>query len=563
MKRFTLLAIIAPSFTFLQAQEFSWAFQIGGEGQDEGSSIVIDDFNNIYTVGTFSSVVDFDPTIESLNLTSNGVSDIFILKQNSQGDILWVKQIGGEGQETVNKIKIDIDGNIYLTGTFEATVDFNPNAGIYDLTAESIFEDGYILKLSNSGEFIWAIEIDGDGRQLSNDIVIDSLNCPIVVGTYYGSTDFDPTAGSYILSGTEAGFIAKYSPVGSLIWAKSYIGDGICNVAAININSENEILTCGNFTHSIDFDPSLDNYELTAAGEFFDIFFSKLSPDGEFIFANKVGTIDITGTQDFAGGIALDSYKNIYITGYFYNTIDFDPSANEYLLTAEFYGDAFVSKYNNNGEFVWAKQITGAQPQKPMSIMIDNLNNLLIAGYFSTTFESPSDSVDLTSNGVEDVFLCQLSSDGEINWLRSFGGSNGDFGYDITTNDGVNFYATGKFYATVDFNPLGSPSIFESYGLHDAFVYKIGEIDQIGILNSNIVSFGISPNPNNGNFILTNYTHELEGEINIYNSFGNKVYKQILNSNNHNFNLDLAPGYYTIEINNTDNKTFISHFVKL
>lgn len=563
MKPLVLSALILISIEFLNAQDFSWAIQVGGEGNDAGSSIAIDDFNNIYTVGTFSADSDFDPTIDTLNLTSNGISDIFILKQNTEGDILWVRQIGGEGQETVSKIKVDQEGNIYLTGTFEKTVDFNPNIGTYNLTSESIFEDGFLLKLSNMGEFIWAIEIDGENVQFATNLVIDNLNYPIIVGSFYGETDFDPTGSSYILTGTGAGFIAKYSPLGLLIWAKSYIGEGLCNVNSIEINSENEILTCGNFTHSIDFDPGVDNYELIAAGEFYDIFFTKLNANGEFIFANKIGTIDITATQDVATGIAFDSDNYIYITGYFYNTIDFDPTATEYLLTAEYYGDAFVSKYNNSGEFVWVKQITGAQHQKAMSIMVDNFNNLVVAGYFSTTFESPSDSIDLTSNGVEDVFFCQFSPEGEIIWLKSFGGNNGDFGYDIVSNDGINFYGTGKFYATVDFNPLGMPSLLESFGLHDAFVYKIGPINQIGIINDINVSLEIFPNPNNGEFTIKNYTQDMEGEIIIYNSQGSRVYSKRLNRNNYTVKLDLAPGYYTIAFKDYKNYKFISHFIIL
>src|SRR5690606_28763621 len=100
--------------------------------------------------------VDFDPGIGVFNLTSNGSSDVFIQKLDVSGNFLWAKSFGGGPSSSAAAFSITIDnnGNIYTTGRFWATVDFDPGVGVYNLTSNGR-HDIFIQKLDVNGDFLW------------------------------------------------------------------------------------------------------------------------------------------------------------------------------------------------------------------------------------------------------------------------------------------------------------------------------------------------------------------------------------------------------------------------
>src|SRR5947207_3293086 len=87
---------------------------------------------------------------------------------------LWAKGIGGAGNDNGNSITIDASGNVYTTGFFEDTVDFDPGAGIFNLTSDSGSDDIFISKLDSSGNFIWATAMGGTGADVGNSITVEA-----------------------------------------------------------------------------------------------------------------------------------------------------------------------------------------------------------------------------------------------------------------------------------------------------------------------------------------------------------------------------------------------------
>ncbi|MFH0865376.1 MAG: SBBP repeat-containing protein [Bacteroidota bacterium] len=112
---------------------FVWAEQMGGSDFDYGTSIAVDASGNVYTTGLFRGAADFDPGADTFKLTSAGVEDIFISKLNSSGNFIWAKQIDGTNLNYGPCIAIDTFGNVYTTGPFHDTADFDPGAGVYNL----------------------------------------------------------------------------------------------------------------------------------------------------------------------------------------------------------------------------------------------------------------------------------------------------------------------------------------------------------------------------------------------------------------------------------------------
>ncbi|MCH8330260.1 MAG: SBBP repeat-containing protein, partial [Bacteroidetes bacterium] len=142
------------------AGNFVWAGSMGGGLNDYGSCITIDPTGNVYITGRFEDTADFDPTTGTLNLTSNGASDVFIQKLNTAGNLIWARSIGGTSSDYGNSITTDASGNVYVTGYYQGTVDFDPGSGTVNLTSNGS-NDVFIQKLDANGILIWANSIGG------------------------------------------------------------------------------------------------------------------------------------------------------------------------------------------------------------------------------------------------------------------------------------------------------------------------------------------------------------------------------------------------------------------
>ena len=125
----------------------------------------MDDVGNIYIGGSFQNTVDFDPGVGTVNHVFEGSYDCFVEKLDVNGNFIWVNTFGSTGQEEVESIKVDQSGNIYLTGFFEETVDFDAGAGTIPLTSNG-GEDIFVQKLDDSGNLLWVKMMEEQGMNV-------------------------------------------------------------------------------------------------------------------------------------------------------------------------------------------------------------------------------------------------------------------------------------------------------------------------------------------------------------------------------------------------------------
>jgi len=193
---------------------FIWAKSMGGTGTSSGygRAIAVDGSGNIYTTGSFRGVVDFDPGTGTSNLTSAGSNDIFVHKMDSSGSFIWAKTMGGTNSEIGKSIATDASGNIYTTGWFVGTVDFDPGAGTSNHTSAGSNEV-FIQKLDPLGNFIWVKSIGGIDYAIANSITLDGSGNIYTTGYFGGTVDFDPGSGINNLSsvGNDDVFVHKMS----------------------------------------------------------------------------------------------------------------------------------------------------------------------------------------------------------------------------------------------------------------------------------------------------------------------------------------------------------------
>jgi len=415
---------------------FIWAKNMGGANYDRGYSIAVDASGNVYTTGVFTDTADFDPGAGIFNFTSAGGWDIFISKLDASGNFIWAKNMGGTSNDLCNSIAIDASGNVYTTGNFRDTVDFDPGAGVFDLIS-GINSDVFISKLDASGNFLWAKSM-AEGSSRGTSIAVGPSENLFTTGYFQGTVDFDPGAGIFNLSTTGNAdiFISKLDASGNFIWAKSMGGTDGDYSYSIAVDASGDTYTTGYFNGTVDFDPDAATFNLTSEGAD-DIFISKLDASGNFIWAKNMG-----GTGgDYGYSIALDASGNVYTTGNFSDTIDFDPGAGVFNLASAGYDDIFISKLDASGNFIWAKNMGGTDYDFGASIAIDATGSVYTTGYFEDTVDFNPDlgTFSLTSGGSGDIFIQKMSTstngiienDFESTFVIYPNPSNGNFSVDM------------------------------------------------------------------------------------------------------------------------------------
>jgi len=404
--------------TLAQSPTFEWAKSVGAIYYDYGYDVALDGSGNVYTTGYFQGTVDFDPGSGVFNLTSAG-SSIFVSKLDALGNFVWAKAISGTGSSKGNAITLDPTGtgSVYITGNFNGTIDFDPGTGVFNLTSVGENNDAFICKLDGSGTFVWAKQIGGTGYKSGLSIALD-------------------------------------------------------------LTGNGDICISGRFNETVDFDPGSETFNLTSIGENHDIFICKLDSLGTFIWAKQLGGSGLKRSSQ----LTIDPDGNIYTIGWFEGTVDFDPdSTNTFNLTSITNYDIFISKLDNSGNFVWAKQLGGAGFNKGMSIVLNPSGNgdIYITGAFQGTvdFDPGLGVFYLTSVGDFDIFISKLSSSGNFVWAKAMGGSSYEFGFSIALDPLGNIYTTGYFRGISDFNPDPS-EIFNltSIGNDDIFISKLNSM---------------------------------------------------------------------------------------
>ena len=298
---------------------------------------------------------------ETYNLSTDFTyGNTFICKLDASGKFLWAKHFRGDGSASGSSIAVDANGNVYTTGLFFGTADFDPGSEIYNLISNGYYTaDVFVSKLDASGNFLWAKRMGGTADYAGDNgtsIAVDVNGNVYTAGYFFGTADFDPGSGTYNLTslGEYDGFVFKLDASGNFLWAKQF-GQSLSDMGTcVAVDANGNVYTTGYFSGSPDFDPGPGTYSMPAAG-YSDVFVSKLDASGNFLWAKQLGGMN----DDVGYAIAVDINGNVFTTGRFHGTADFDPGPSTYNLTPDDSYDIFVSKLDNSGNFLWAKQMNG------------------------------------------------------------------------------------------------------------------------------------------------------------------------------------------------------------
>lgn len=603
-----------------QATNYLWAKSAGGTSNDYSNDVTSDAFGNVFVAGSFYSHTITFGNITLTNEDNTGTTtDIFIVKYDPSGNVLWAKNGGGAMNDFGQFITTDAAGNVLITGGFQSNTITFGNVTLTNANTISSNSNIFIVKYDASGNVLWGHSAGGAYDDIESSISVDATGDVLLTGVFKSESII---FGSYSLtnsnfSGTSGNiFIVKFDAAGNVLWAKAPVGSSDDVIASVFLDAFGNFLLTGGFNGNIVF----GNITLTSSyGQNFfvvkydawgNVLWAKdaigASAYGNSISTDNSGNVLITGyyqtpnitfeattltnadTSEFgynsgdifivkydssgnvlwansAGGIyydlcnsaSIDSQGNIFIAGFFYSpTITF--GANTLTNAGCGQSDIFIAKYDASGNLIWANSAGNCGGERGQSIFTDAFGNVLVIGSFSSnsiTFENNT----LMNSGGSDIFIVKYDASGNVIWAQAVGGTQIDNVQNVSTDASGNILLTGVFESSAI--SFGSSTLINNtnntYNFTDLFIVKLSGGVTGMEENSKQSTVLIYPNPSNGQFVVQKLENAANA-IEIYNSLGEVIYKSIFIKSSSAIDLSNQPkGIYLIKII-SENKTIFN-----
>jgi len=339
-------------------------------------SELTDSSENIYLHGLILGEADMDPG-EGSHILSANKGRSFVLKLDSEGNFIWVKQFDAD----INDMVLDESGKLHITGDFRGEVDFDPGEGSHLLSVEN--EGLFFLSLEPSGSFLEAGFLE---NATAGQIRLDASGAIYVSGTFDGVVDFDPGVSfNSISSNYGSNYILKLTANRDFLWVKQFES----NISSI------------------------------ATDEAGNLFFNFEPPDGQVIgkyddSGNLLWEKQLTGISPGVF-IAVDESGRVIVTGDFQGKVDFDPGPDLFYLESDGKRKStFVLKLDQDGSFLWARHTLGGYGSRAIA---DASGNLVLAGFFWDSLSTDPGGHGVVFFEEEDlphIFILDLNPLGEL-----------------------------------------------------------------------------------------------------------------------------------------------------
>ncbi|OWP63862.1 hypothetical protein CDA63_06525 [Hymenobacter amundsenii] len=522
-----LLCFIDKFIISAQAQQlpkYLWAKSGGGADDSQGLDVAIDAFNNAYVLGSFSGKANF----ENITLTSQGNYDLYLAKYNPAGQLIWIRQAGGLGDELPRGLTVDASGSAYITGCFgpiTGVFNQNPvmNIGMLTLTGGSSFSEMFLAKYDSEGNVLWAKNtFSNNGSSGGNAIATDDKGNVYLTGNMASTSQFDQIT---FISGTSGKlFLAKYNAQGIVQWIKGDLGTSAdFTNSNLAVTSTGQIYLAGTYYTGFTLgnttlpDPSLNGT---------DLYLAKFNTQGSPIWIKPI----IGAGFERCNGLSLDLAENVIFAISFHETI----SHENRLFTVKgpsttSNSDALLFKYNSKGDLQWSKQLGGEVTYGPnsysdsdyiSSISTDYKGNIYInASLVGMPTLTTSDGSSTRNNHM----VCYCPS-GIILWTRTTGAHISD----IVVTSGGELLSTGfieytRYFDQIALTSLGRTNMYVAKMAASTLPLTNSECS-LSVINSTIPNI-ITPNGDGLNDVF--YIAGLPvgpWQLQIYSRWGKQVY---------------------------------------
>jgi hypothetical protein len=288
-----------------------WVKQLSAPGDTVLNAIATYPNGDCFVTGSFEGTMTIDTDNSgTVSITSSGKGDAYLIGWNTGGTVLYRDKMGGPEWDEGKGIAVDgndsVEGNLYVTGSFESTADFFGTT----LTEQGT-SDGFVVKVDH-----WVKQFGGPDPDVLEEIAVDLNDNVYLTGGFHNTVDFFGTV-TKSSQGVYDIFVAKLDSAGNLIWDKTFGTAGtIAKGDGIAVDATGNLYITGDFEGTLSLEPGIS---LTSYGSS-DAFVVKLDPMGVIQWSNEMGGSDV----DFAFGIAVSDSK-VFVSGLFSGTATFPP----------------------------------------------------------------------------------------------------------------------------------------------------------------------------------------------------------------------------------------------
>ena len=415
--------------------ECEWAKTAGGNGHNYITSVTGTSDDGTVVVGYFTS--DSINLENEITLTNKGVSDGFVIKYNSEGNIEWAKAIGGSSNDQIFSVTETTDGGI-ITGGISVSREIEVESGT---TINNSYggTSGIIIKYNSTGKYEWSkilaggnftqTEIKSSTKTSDGGVIIGGvfnssiLECEngIVIGNYNNSNDYSDM------------MLIKYSENGETEWAKAIGGENNDTLKSIQETSDGEVILGGSLSSSIKLDnqEKIDNKGGTSSISGVIIRLEKNELPNSVVLDTKV----LGSSQDEQiNSTAKTSDGGYVIGGYFISrNIELGNGASLTNTSTNTTSDGLIIKYNSAGTVDWAKGIGGSDSSYDYITSVAECSDggIIAGGYFESRSIELGNGITLTHTNkfysyYSDEMIIKYNKNGECEWAKAIGGGSGD-----------------------------------------------------------------------------------------------------------------------------------------
>jgi len=550
MMRLFIAFIFLTTFLTGKAQTFDWVTTAGGLSSDKGTKIVVDASGNIYETGYYNEQGFFGPF--DTGFANPNSKEVYVAKMDPNGNYLWVKHGENYFDDRGLGLCVDPAGNVYVTGTCWGGIIWG-SLSLYNTSSytDQIFvikmdTDGNEIWIKNAGVNESGYPYNDDH---GHDLVSDSQGNIYLTG-FLSNNDVTPLDATFdaiivpIAPQDSLAFIAKLTNDGVWQWVKTFDGIYSDRDNGITVDDENNVYVTGGFIETSTF----GTVTLTSAGAE-DIYVVKLDPNGNFLWVAQGGS----SLGDRGNDIIFGNEGNMYVIGEFRDSCSFGSVfyLNNYGSASG--RDIFVAKITKDGNWIWANKAGSKKGlDKGLGIVANNQGNIFVTGQFSSKAKFDDLEVETNGDSVN-VFIAAIDTLGAWRWVVQGGGSDFDRGSGITIDQNCNVYVTGYYTNEITFGTFsGSPAtgkeIFTLKVSDVCFDYTVLPPPPPPVVNpTGYAGFHLptafSPNNDSKNDLLQYYAgyDVVSFELQIFDRWGNKMFGTVTNG-------EFWDGYYQGEL---------------
>lgn len=415
-----LLVFCAPSLVWAQDVSFSQVKGLQTEYLSTISSCALNPgTGHLVVCGHFAKTLEFDAGMDSLE-TQGAATDVFVMTMDSQDQVVWAVQDGGDNLDHAEQVAVDAQGDIYMTGRFLDQTTFG-HAGENEQPLKGKLSENiaFVSKYASNGSLQWAKAINGPDMSSGFDVCVDSADGVYAAGAFVGSSLFP---GDRTMSNNLDGYLVRLNAqTGDPEWQIPLGGDGADQATAVDIGSNNRVYVAG-LQGNILFLQARDMQSGVQISEF-----------------SEIQTH--LGSSAHPPDIAVGSDGRVYVTGSFTG----DQTFGDVQLSSHGGTDIFVAGYTGEGKQLFATSVGSPGNDVGRALTVDDAGLLRVVGEVNGTVQW-NDREFGQAGSTEAVVIFCGSNDGRIVEIESSTGKSGAkrSARDIVSKNGKG-YLVGEF----------------------------------------------------------------------------------------------------------------------